>query len=278
MEGSRQPHEDAPVTFRDPPVTEVALSIQFDGPVTAPARTLGEFWSLIREEFPGLQEQPALPPQREEFGVVPGPQVEFLMQPPAPRYWFISEDETRLIQIQPDRLIYNWRQTQDGQTYPRYAQLRPDFERFLHLLLDLLPPEERETARPDWAEVTYVNHILPGENEETRPPLHEILQVVEPPPSSPAGVDLEDVQLVQRYVLTKEGAPSPLGRLHLTAIPAIRNTDQKPIYALTLVARGQAGGSVEGALAFLDEGRELIVTTFRDITTSSMHERWGLET
>jgi hypothetical protein len=49
------------------------------------------------------------------------------------------------------------------------------------------------------------------------------------------------------------------------------------MYALTLVARGQAGRSVKGALAFVDEGRELIVTTFRDITTESMHRRWGLE-
>ncbi len=277
VEGSRPPYEQEPVSFRDPPVIEVALSIQFDRPITHPARTLGEFWPLIRDDFPGLQEQPALPAQREEFGLVVGPQVEFMMQPPAPRYWFVSGDDTRLIQLQPDRIMYNWRKTHPAQEYPRYRQLRPDFERFLHMLLELLAEDERSLARPDWCEVTYVNHILPGDGEKTRPPLHEVVRVVEAPPPSPPGIELEDVQLTQRYLLKKEGASAPSGRLHVTAVPAVRNADQMPMYALTLVARGQAGGSVEGALAFIDQGRELIVTTFRDITTPSMHGRWGLE-
>lgn len=278
MEASPSPKEQAPVTFRDPPVVEVALSIQFESAITGAARTLGEFWPLVRGEFPNLEEQPAMPPQREEFQVVVGrPPVEVMVQPPAPRYWFISADDTRLIQVQPDRLIYNWRKRGEGQQYPRYRQLRPDFERYLRVLLDLLSPEERGVARPDWCEVTYVNHILPGEGEETRPPLHEVLTTIQEPPPLAPGLELEEVQLVQRYLLTREESTAPSGRLHLTAVPAIRNVDQVPIYVLTLVARGQAGGSVEGALAFVDEGRELIVKTFRDTTTESMHRRWGLE-
>lgn len=278
MEASSSPHEQSPVTFRDPPVIEVALSIQFEGAVTHAAQTLGEFWPRIRDEFPGLQEQPALPPQREEFGVVGGgPQLEVMMQAPPPRYWFVSSDDTRLLQVQPDRLIYNWRKREEGQAYPRYRELRPEFERYLQLFLDVLTPEQRGGARPDWSEVTYVNHVVPGPGEETRPPLHEVLTtVLEPPPLAP-GVELEETQLTERYLLIHGKSTAPSGRLHLTAIPATRNADRVPLHVITLVARGQAGGSVEGALAFLDEGREQLVTTFRDLTTETMHRRWGLE-
>jgi hypothetical protein len=46
------PHGVAPVTFRDPPVIEVALGVQFEGRITDDARTLGDFWPRIRDEYP----------------------------------------------------------------------------------------------------------------------------------------------------------------------------------------------------------------------------------
>lgn len=54
-------------------------------------------------------------------------------------------------------------------------------------------------------------------------------------------------------------------------------TPIKPIYVLTLTVRGMASSpDVEGVLEFADYGRDLIVRTFRDITTDEMHKEWQL--
>lgn len=90
--------------------------------------------------------------------------------------------------------------------------------------------------------------------------------------------ELEDAQLLQRFRLTDEAGTEPVGRLHVTAAPAVRNIDQRPLLSLSLVARLRAiEATPEGALASLDRGRDVIVRGFRDLTMPSMHERWGIE-
>ena len=270
-------YETAPVTFRSPPVIEVALAVQFQPGVFDTTRILGQFWPLVREDYPRLEQQPALPPQTVEFGPTPPVQVEMLPGPPAPRFWFLTEGGERLLQVQPDRVIFNWRKTSDTDQYPRYRELRPEFERHFNALLGLLTEEERSGLRPTWCEVTYVNHIL-GDNFGRSPSLGEVLTVVEDPTPSQSLHELEDAQLLQRFRLTGDSGSEPVGRLHVTTAPAVRNVDQRPLLALTLVARLRpAEATPEGALASLDRCRDVIVRGFRDLTMPSMHERWGIE-
>lgn len=267
------PREDAPVNFQDPPVIEVALGVQFEGRVTDDARTLGLFWPRIRDEYPQLEHHPALPPQTEEFGQAPRePSFEILSEPPATRYWFLSADGDRIVQLQPDRLLFNWRKTGPEAEYPRYEELRPQFERHLETLLALLG--EEETVTPTWCEVNYVNHIT-GAPGEPRLGLDEILVLLDPPPAEVVP-ELEDQSLSQRYLI-RDGEQL-VGRLHLSATPQVRLVDQAQLYAISLAARLQPSEpTIEGALAALNVGRDLIVHTFRDVTHPTMHERWGLE-
>ena len=75
----------------------------------------------------------------------------------------------------------------------------------------------------------------------------------------------------------KDERQAPVGRLHVTAQPAIRKEDRKPMVILNLTARGKPEGEgTDGVLRFLDRGREWIVKTFKEITTSEMHQIWGL--
>jgi uncharacterized protein (TIGR04255 family) len=270
-------YETAPVTFRSPPVIEVALAVQFQPGVLDTTRILGQFWPLISGEYPRLEPQPAFPPQTEEFGRPSPVQIEMLAGPPAPRFWFLSEAGERLVQVQSDRVIFNWRKTDDADQYPRYRELRPEFERHFTELLGLLTADEQAEVRPTWCEVTYVNHIL-GETDTQPPSLGEVLTVVEDPAASASLPELEDAQLLQRFRLTDEAGTEPVGRLHVTAAPAVRNIDQRPLLSLSLVARLRAiEATPEGALASLDRGRDVIVRGFRDLTMPSMHERWGIE-
>src|SRR5438132_13880540 len=118
--------------FESPPVSEVALSIEF---LPLPAWRVshaGLYWSHIRKDYPHTDVQPPIPSQIEKFG-------EGLWQPPLLRFeisnpdvtrsWFITEDRTRLIQIQRDRFVINWRKVHGDEVYPRYdREMRPRFE------------------------------------------------------------------------------------------------------------------------------------------------------
>ena len=263
------------VTFAHPPVVEVALSIQFAEPLTDDARTLGDFWPRIRTDFPRLQQQPALPRVGEDFGPPQPPQIQFMQQA---RFWFLNEDESRLVQVQPDRFTANWRRTTTEVPYPRYRELRQQYEELLGTFIEAVHPEVE--IAPDWCEVTYVNHILAAEPGGAAPQLSEITTLVRDPADiSVVLPELEDVQLVERFLIrAQDDATEPIGRLHIAAAPGIRTSDHVPLQQLTLTARGKLSeAGIAGGLAFLDRGRELIVRAFREITTPEMHERWELE-
>jgi uncharacterized protein (TIGR04255 family) len=287
-DSTRLPDDDAVadlITFQAPPVNEVVLSVQFDGPVVDDAFALAEFWPAIRPEFPKFEKHPPIGPAREDFDVPPAPQsIEFQMMTGAPgqRYWFLSAEETRLVQLQADRFVLNWRQVNTSETYPRYRELRSDFQRLFDGFMAALGSERQAQAAPALCELTYVNHI--AARAEDRPNQHRhlgtILNTVRPDFRSVVGVP-EDMQFAERFRLAGPSAsPSdaPIGRMYVTAVPAYRQIDAAPIYVVTLLARGRpAGGSIADVLQFFDNSRNLIVREFANMTTDEMHREWQME-
>jgi hypothetical protein len=55
----------------------------------------------------------------------------------------------------------------------------------------------------------------------------------------------------------------PIGRLHTDVQPALRATDNRPMYVMNLTARGMYGTGFD----FFDVGRQWIVRSFEQITT-----------
>jgi uncharacterized protein (TIGR04255 family) len=272
------------ITFQAPPLNEVVLSVQFDDPVVDDAFALAEFWPAVRSDFPRLERHLPIAPAREDFGVPPSPQeglpFEVLTEHLAQRYWFVSDDGTRLVQMQPDRFILNWRQTNPGDTYPRYRELRSEFRRLYEVFLSLLGPDRSQQAVAALCEVSYINHIeaQSPEHTEYHVNLGRIIRLVRPITDDVAG-DPEDAQFHQRYRLADpSGSEQPIGRLYVSVLPAYRKADSTPIYAMTLLARGRPEtGSLSGAVGFFDFGRGLLVREFASITTEAMHRKWRME-
>jgi uncharacterized protein (TIGR04255 family) len=267
------------VSFERPPVNEVAIGVQFSEPVIDDAIALADFWPQVRGDLPRLEKVPALPPAVEEFGARPrsAPPFQIVTEPPGQRYWFVSSDGTRLVQVQADRFVLNWRQQRGDEPYPRYVALRREFEKRFQILRQHVPTDKHQLLRADWSDVTYVNYIeAPGRRPNTHAPLSESLRLVAPPRRSLPPP--EDQQFQQRSVIWTEDAPAqPIGRLHITAIPAVRDKDGVPIYVVTLVARARpTAPSLKAMFESLDRGRALVVRTFKEMTTPRMHERWGL--
>lgn len=262
--------------FAAPPVTEVALSVQFDPLASLRTPQLGLLWKDFRDRFPKTEEHPPLPPVIEKFGVLGSPKVDvrFEMTLPVPRCWFLNAAGTELIQVQQDRFVHNWRKVGQGDEYPRYEHIRETFKTELDAFRQFLAREQLGELAPNQCEVTYVNHIISGKGWEKHGQVGEVVTVWTSRYSDTFLSEPQDVRFLVRYVIP-DSAGNPLGRLLISVEPAYRTDDDKPILVLQLTARGRPDGEgIDGVFRFLNTGREWVVRGFASITSPRMHEIW----
>lgn len=100
----------------------------------------------LRGQYPRVQLLPVLPPH-PPLGLS-GSFVGLSVGAAPNRWWFISEDDSHLVQIQHDRLVLNWRQTHKQPGYPRHHSLLPTFFEVLAIVdttLGRITPTSLET-------------------------------------------------------------------------------------------------------------------------------------
>jgi uncharacterized protein (TIGR04255 family) len=267
--------------FSDPPVIEVALSLQF---MPLEAFRIPHY-GLLREAFraEGLsrfEEHGVLPQNFETFDSNRIPRIAFSVQtfddaPPLPRLWLINDAGNELVQIQPDRLIVNWRKGAEDEAYPRYTSVLARFERAVATFEKVVASENLGTVVPSQCEVTYVNHIVSGHGWITHGEADQILTVWQNKYSDDFLTRPEDSGFAARFLIG-EDRNAPQGRLHVNFQPAFRSTDGRPMYVLTLVARGAPlDQTSSGVLKFLNLGHQYVIRGFTSLTTSHMHAIWG---
>ena len=271
------PPAEQPVSFRDPPVMEVAFALQFATGVID-LELLGEIARRAKTTFPRREQQPPLPPMTEDFGLAPAmPQFIFQTGQALPRTWFMTEDGAELIQVQPDRLGYNWRREHlHERPYPRYGGLRDDLIKLVLPAADKVAASS-SAARINMVELTYVNQLSAQDARkgDPHPPLTDFLR----PVGRFQGEFLsepEDARLQARWRIPGD-AGDPIGRLYVGAEPAFLH-DQTPIYQLALTARLLAGHAEPAAtIPLFDLAHNWIVRGFKDLTTTKMQSVWGLD-
>jgi uncharacterized protein (TIGR04255 family) len=259
--------------FARPPIVEAILSVQFRRLEQLAIPHFGVFWQSIRRVYSRSQVHPPLNPVFERFGEqsVSSPQIsiEELSSPPV-RCWFVDESENRLLQIQNNRFIHNWRKVRIDDEYPRYTAVRQTFETEWKNFCAFLASENLGIPQPNQCEVTYVNHIESVDKHGHPIGLHEMF------PSwtgETSGDFLPNPVIVQ--CMASYEMPNQRGRLHIDFKPAIRRADSKEIILLTLTARGApASPNLTDVLAWFDLGREWVVRGFTDFTSATMHSLW----
>jgi len=263
--------------FDNPPVVEVASSIQFGAVQGLDGTRLGLLWSSYRKDYPRTELYPSLPHEVENFGPPSMVGMPFnVTSMIAPRYWFLNEKGTRLVQVQQDRFVLNWRKLDRAdEKYLHYSEsLRPllveeygRFERFLN-------QEGLPVPIPDQAELTYVNHIPARSANDARETAARFTRLWSGEPRDTLLGAAEELHFGARYVMRND-ASEPVGRLYISLQSHYRVSDGSPLYVFQLVARGAPEGKgLNGALAFLDRAHAWIVQTFADITTPEMHQVW----
>jgi uncharacterized protein (TIGR04255 family) len=269
---------DSIVSFTSPPVVEVVAGVAFEGLSTETSALLAAFWKEhLREKFPSLQQQPPYSAPDERF---PGNGRSFSFNLnlgsafPAARLWVQSSDGQQLLQLQPGWFACNWRKVDTGQEYDRWQSRRTTFRQYFTELSDYLAAEGAGQPKIRQCEVTYINHIIPSAVWSRHPDSATIFSF-SPPANTPYPLEQMSAQL--QFALIQDGVP--YGRLHAQVTPAFGPDGIAPLYVFELTARGAPlGDDINGALAFLDRGREAVDRTFVALTTDTMHKEWGLQT
>ena len=238
--------------YSHPPVVEVVCGAQFE-PVPLLAAYLGRLLDRLPEGFRPTRELASLMPIVEHLGEQPHSMI--LEGSLSPRVWFESAGGEQLVQIQSDRLLFNWRKQTPTHDYPRYPAVWDAFERHLGTFEAFVEQEVGSHVSHRQFELTYINHI-----EVDGIPLERLAQI------------LPDFswRTSQRFLPTVERMDSRLsfllpnrrGRLHVRAQNGLRNVDQKPVLILELTARGFA----ESREDWFALAHEWIVRGFADLT------------
>lgn len=266
--------------FERPPLDELALGLQF-ADVPFKNHHAGILWQRFLTEYPNVEEQPAVSPVFETFGApyaAPDvPQFQIMMRPDTLRYWFVSKDESQLLQVQPDRVIHNWRRRRPEDAYPRYEQVRARFENEIEKVQAFFGEQGWGDIRANQCEVIYINMIGPTEaSDNPNRDLGEIFTFWTEHYSDENLSHIERGQFNMSFLIEGEPGSEPIGRLHVSASPVLRRSDSALAIQLNITARGRPNGETLAAgLQWLDRGRIAVVKAFTSITTQKMHKIWG---
>ena len=250
--------------FDKPPVREVVCGITFKSLEAFQAPYLGALWQAIRADYPKCVEQPPLAQVIESYErPSPKESVEVLRGLPLPRLWFLSSDETRVLQVQRDRLLHNWKKVRPEDEYPRYPRVVKMFKDALNRFESLLGAEDLGAIEPLQYELTYVNHISIEREWSDLSGIGALLPDLSwrntPGRFLPSP---EMINLRASFVL-----PERQGRLHINTQNATQVSDQQDIVRLDLTVRGMPPDrSRDSMWQWFDLAREWIVKSFVDIT------------
>ena len=263
--------------YTKPPVSEVALSVMFAPLEKWRSVHAGVFWSKIKDRYPSTENYPPIANQMEVFDQDPKPLKSMTFRldvhnPDAQRYWFLADPPTKLIQVQRDRFVVNWRKVKGDEAYPRYEkELRPRFAEEWNALIAFLKEQDLGEPEVQQCEVFYVNDMLrPDDWKEFSDSLSLFSHWWA---KSPEGF------LPLPSSLNVSGSftmPDKAGRLHFTSQRVFRAIDEREAVHLQLFARGKPkSSSLDDILSWMDLGREWVVRGFTDLTSPEAHKLWG---
>lgn len=266
--------------FRRPPVIETVLGVQFQPLTRLNVAHVGLYWDLIRGAYPSVEQRSALEPDMEAFDAAPvvsGLKWKLSGRPEMPRTWFIADDSPsgqQLIQLQQDRFLQNWRRgSLSSQDYPRYSMNREQFGENFEQFLTFANREKLGDVLANQCEVTYVNHIMPRDGETIAELVQRCFDGIMPSPSDdflPSVPESVGTRFAYRL-------PDNRGRLRVSLNPGVHLRESRQFLDFRLTARGAPETpTTDGVMAWLDLGHHWVVCAFKSLTTSALHEQWGL--
>jgi uncharacterized protein (TIGR04255 family) len=256
--------------YKRPPVTEVAVSIQFARLQGLTAAHIGLYWAKIKDAFPNVMEQPPI------VHMVENPEAEYKFEPflsqmpDLPRIWFTDKTGTALIQVQRDRFVYNWRRVKDSDTYIRFPAVKSQFLVRWREFLGFLKEQNAPSPQVDQCELTYVNRIDQGQLWKSPAEWGNLFPSLTWKPKSNFLPEPENLRLHMRFSIPDVG-----GRMHVDILPALLPGSKTPVIHFSLTVRGLPSELTDEAVArWYETAREWIVTGFADLVSKEADTLW----
>ncbi|MDY7014016.1 MAG: TIGR04255 family protein [Cyanobacteriota bacterium] len=258
-------------SYELPPVTEVAFSVLFKPIQGLLSPHIGILWQGFQPDYPFCDDAVPITPKIEFFGDQGAePKIELSNIPPLPRVWFISKDGTRLVRIQRDRFIHNWRKIRSDDYYPKYDSLIEAFENYLSRFESLLQEAELGEVQPIQYELTYVNQISQGQAWSSPEDIGRVFPDLEWKVKAKSFLDSpQNISWATVFEL-----PEKLGRLHTSV--NLASINESPTFVFRLTVRGIGTETSKAGLKdWFDMAHEWLVFAFADLTSTEIkREVW----
>ena len=264
-----------------PPLDEVAISVQFND--IAGLKTI--HYGLLAERLKPLgltqsEDKAPINAAFEVFGKRVAP-VQFQFQAvdaPLARVWYLSDDRHRLVQVQPDRFVYNWRKVAGAGDYPRFDTVLAEFLERCQIFEAFISDQGLPSLALNQCELSYFNVIEVAEGETYHDAFARIFRFWSSQPNAAAlngGSNLEkDSGNINLSHILRGPDASPLARIHTNIVAAERRNQR--VVRLALIFRGPWTQTVDmPLLEFFALGREAIARLFDSMITDQMHAIWG---
>lgn len=263
---------DERIKFEKPPINELVVSLFYLPIPELKAQHIGRYWERICEKYPRCDQQsvvvsPSEGPSPSVFQEVPG---EVL---PLPRFWFTSDTDPILVQVQRNAFMVNWRRLPGAQAgeYPHYENVVrkfwEEFERYKDFIRDVVDGKIDVIQR---CELTYIN-ILGSYPEIFTEPSQ--LERVVPAVTSLYGLQNDDRKLVaMNTTATYRVNPTILVDLAVRGFGRRSDTNELAA-ALELKAHGVPSElSLDAARAWYDSAHDATYKLFLDATAREVQE------
>jgi len=261
--------------FAKPPVSEVAFSVTFSPLEKWRSAHAGVYWAGINEKYPATEVHGPLPSQIETFDADSNLKTTQTVQiqfptPESQRYWFLTDPPVRLVQVQRDRFVFNWRLVKGDEKYPGYDNdIRPEFEAEWRGFTQFLSKQNIGVPNVLQCDVTYVNDLVRGQHWQNMQDALALLSFWCSKGTEQFLPQPETGNFSGSYLIGTEG------RLHFLVQRALRAIDGKEIVQMQLTGRSNPkSGSTDDVMSCVDVLHEWIVRGFTDMTSKKAHEIW----
>ncbi len=244
-------------TLEKSPLSELVLGVQYDGPAFTINAEI-EIYTAFKSDFPEITEVPPLPAVIED---VDAPQTQRILNDWVSRKHFIARERDRLIQIQPDRILFNWRK-EDQQTkrYPRFDIVYKTF----HEILNTAEKHLQTNSQRNQYEMTYVDHVPLKSFDLDNYDMSPIFKLIE------GGRSYKNLLL--RYSIAHQSVG---GVINATIKSGIRKDNKDRIVVLEATCRGFLPEITVDE--WFSKAHKLLLEHFSDITTDRAKKTWGFK-
>ncbi|WIT13844.1 TIGR04255 family protein [Paucibacter sediminis] len=254
------------ITFAKPPINEVVLGQIFSTRSDLLVPHFGRFWEELADAYPKVSHAPPIVDDQQSEPPIDPSTGAYL-----PRVWFRSADETRLVQLQQDRLHFNWRQTNTGPAeYPRFPAIKAEFDRVAGLFSRYVEKALGQPLSNSRLELSYIN-IIPLKEAKIAG-VGEFDNVLK---CFKWGVGTTALPAPKRFSSNYFFEIDPGTSLTVRINTAKRISDDSDVLKMELVAREIP--NVKPRDQWIEDAHQLIVKSFKELTTEKMHqEQWHL--